>query len=156
MTSEEAKMRELLASPPFSKRDLTSEEARLFMEALTHDSYVSEKGEGVSYERLEFLGDAVTELAASEYAYRLGGDEGEMTDVKQSIVANRCISASVLKRGIKIDSAARVGKGHINKRTKMPVLEENMRADIFEAIVGAFYLLYGLEEARRLVLAVLL
>ncbi|MDD2531933.1 MAG: ribonuclease III domain-containing protein [Candidatus Methanomethylophilaceae archaeon] len=156
MTSEEARMRELLASPPFSKRDLTSEEAGIFMEALTHDSYVSEKGEGVPYERLEFLGDAVTELVASEYAYRLGGDEGEMTDTKQSLVANRCISAAVLRKGIRIDPAARVGNGHIDKRTKIPVLEENMRADIFEAIVGAFYLMYGLEEARRLVLAVLL
>ena len=93
---------------------------------------------------------------ASEYAYRLGGDEGEMTDTKQSLVANRCISAAVLRKGIRIDPAARVGNGHIDKRTKIPVLEENMRADIFEAIVGAFYLMYGLEEARRLVLAVLL
>ena len=42
----------------------------------------------------------------------------------------------------------------MDNRTKIPVLEENMRADIFEAIVGAFYLLYGLEEAGRLVLAV--
>lgn len=152
----ESKMRELMASPPFSKKDLSSREVELFSEALTHDSYVSEKGEGTSYERLEFLGDAVTELVASEHAYRLGGDEGEMTDVKQSIVANRCISSAVLRKGIDIDSAARVGNGHTDRRTKTPVLEENMRADIFEALTGAFYLLYGLEEARRLVLAVML
>ncbi|NLN72031.1 MAG: hypothetical protein GX137_04485 [Thermoplasmatales archaeon] len=154
MASWEARMRELMASPPFFRKDLTSREVELFTEALTHDSYVSEKGEGVSYERLEFLGDAVVELVASEYAYRLGGDEGEMTGVKQDIVANRCISSAVLRKGIDIDSASRVGNGHMDKRTKIPVLEENMRADIFEAIVGAFYLLYGLEEAGRLVLAV--
>lgn len=155
MSSREANMRELLASVPFNKRSLSSEEADLFTEAFTHESYVSEKGEGVSYDRLEFLGDAVTELVASEHAYRLGGDEGAMTDIKQGIVANRRISARVLAKGIDLDSVARVGNGHMDRRTRVPVLEENMRADIFEALVGAFYLLYGLEEARRLVLAVL-
>ena len=41
----------------------------LLIQALTHSSYSNETGE-VSFERLEFLGDAVIELVVSDYIYR--------------------------------------------------------------------------------------
>ena len=105
-----------------------------------------------SYERLEFLGDAVVELIACEHVF-LDTDcmEGEMTDYKQSIVANEEISKKVLKYGLDIDSVMLVGHGH-----RVPGgISEKMRADAFEALVGAVYLIFGLDEAKRVVRVVL-
>ena len=54
----------------------------------------------------------------------------------------------ILENGPDIDSIMRVGKGHLKNGKS---IEENMRADCFEALVAAVYLTYGLDEARRLV-----
>jgi len=154
------RVREFVARPPFNKSGLNGVEIGLFCSALTHDSYCSEAlnldppVELESYERLEFLGDAVVELIACESAY-LDSDlkEGKMTDFKQEIVANRKISEKVLAYGLGIDDAMLVGHGHRGPRGN--IIEENMRADSFEALIGAVYILYGLEEAKRIVREVL-
>jgi len=149
--------REFLARPPFSKRGIPDEHMGLFCTALTHDSYSSENGNEDSYERLEFLGDAVIELIVREHIFRnTGGSEGNMTQMKQEIVANRKMSSRILEKGLDIDSVMRVGHGHIDPVTKENTLEENMRADCFEALMGAFYIVYGMDECRSVVNAVLL
>lgn len=153
-------VREFVAKSPFSRRDLSDRELELFCTALTHDSYCSEALnlpeplELESYERLEFLGDAVLEVIACEHVY-LDTDlrEGPMTDFKQEIVANHKISGKVMSKGLDIDSVMLVGHGHRGGRRN--VIEESMRADSFEALIGAVYVLYGLDEARRIVSEVL-
>jgi dsRNA-specific ribonuclease len=57
----------------------------------------------------------------------------------------------VMEAGIDIDGSLLVGEGHREKRTGDNIIEENMRADAFEAILGAGYLLYGMDEAKRIV-----
>ena len=70
-----------------------------------------------------------------------------MTDFKQSIVGNEEISEKVLRYGLDIDSVMLVGHGH-----RVPGgISVKMRADAFEALIGAVYTLYGLDEARRIV-----
>jgi len=151
------KVRELLARPPFLKRDIPDKDLDLFCEALTHDSYSNEAGITSSYERLEFLGDAVIELAACEHIYRSGADSEEnMTDRKKEIVANKKIASRIAEKGLDIGSAMLVGKGHVDRMTKESIPNESMCADSFEALVAAFYLVYGLEEARRVVSAILI
>jgi len=71
-----------------------------------------------------------------------------MTDYKQDKVANHMLSQRILENGPDIDSIMRVGKGHLKNGKS---IEENMRADCFEALVAAVYLTSGLDEARRLV-----
>ena len=154
-TDFEMAVRQFLARPPFRYRNVPPEGLALFCSALTHDSYANERG-GASYERLEFLGDAVLELVVCEHVYRdTSLEEGAMTDYKQDKVANRMISGRVLARGPDIDGVMRVGGGHRDAGGRA-VLEENMRADSFEALVAAVYLTYGLEEARRVAEAVVL
>lgn len=158
----ERAVRSFIAKKPFCKRNLSSQEMVLFTAALTHDSFTDEASKlpipasVESYERLEFLGDAVVELCACEYIY-LNSElrEGKMTDFKQEIVANRKISEKVLSKGIDIDSAMLVGHGHRDPKTKVNIINENMRADAFEALVGAYYILYGLDEAKDLVHTIL-
>lgn len=151
----EMQVRQFLARPPFGFRNVPPEGLALFCSALTHDSYANERG-GESYERLEFLGDAVLEFIVCEFVYRdTGLMEGAMTDFKQDKVANRMISDRVLADGPDIDGIMRVGGGHRDSGGRA-VLEENMRADSFEALVAAVYLTYGMDEARRVALDVVL
>ncbi|MCL1983946.1 MAG: ribonuclease III domain-containing protein [Methanomassiliicoccaceae archaeon] len=152
----EMKIREFLASPPFNRRNVGDDEVRLFSVALTHDSYSNERAaldENVgSYERLEFLGDAVMELIVCEYIYsNTELNEGAMTDFKKDVVCNKNISSRVTEANVDIDGALLVGEGHKEKRTNENIIEENMRADAFEAVIGAVYLLYGMDEAERIV-----
>ena len=150
----ERTVRGFLARRPFSRTGLSDEEISLFCTALTHDSYTDEATKlqpprkAESYERLEFLGDAVVELLACEHVFRdTDLKEGRMTDYKQSIVGNEEISEKVLRYGLDIDSAMLVGHGHRNPEG----ISVKMRADAFEALIGAAYILYGLDEARRIV-----
>lgn len=151
------KVREFMAKPPFGKRNLSMDQLDMFCAALTHDSFSNESGIDVSYERLEFLGDAVIELIVCEYIFRNTEDsEGNMTQMKQEIVANKKMSSKLLERNIDIDGVLLVGNGHIEKVTGKNVLEDNMRSDSFEAVIGAFYLIYGLNETVDVVKKALL
>ena len=154
----ERNVRGFLAKKPFCRKGLSKEEISIFCAALTHDSYTDEATKlqpprhVESYERLEFLGDAVVELLACDHVYSdTDYREGRMTDYKQSIVTNGEISRKVQDYGLDIDSVMLVGHGHRNPDG----ISEKMRADAFEALVGAVYHLYGLEEARRIVKEVL-
>ena len=143
----EMDVRQFLARPPFGFRNIPAEGLALFCSALTHDSYTNERG-GESYERLEFLGDAVLEFIVCEEVYRdTSLMEGAMTDFKQDKVANRMISERVMGAIPALDSMMRVGGGH--KGPDGNIIEENMRADSFEAILAAIYLTYGMDEVRR-------
>ncbi len=160
-TDFEMDVRMFLARPPFNLRGVPREALELFCTALTHDSYSNEAADRnppvhlESYERLEFLGDAVLEFLVCESVYAdTDLREGAMTDYKQDKVANRMVSDRVLASGMDIDSVMRVGGGHVVGGAK--VVEENMRADCFEAIVAAMYLSYGIDAARALVRSVIL
>ena len=140
----EMEVRQFLAREPFRSRMIPADRLALFCEALTHDSYTNERG-GESYERLEFLGDAILEFVVCEEVYSdTDLREGAMTDFKQDRVANRRISERVLAYGLGIDQVMRVGGGHQGPEGK--VIEENMRADSFEALLAAIYLTYGMES----------
>lgn len=151
MEEHRRKVREFLARPPFRLRNIPDDDLDMFCTALTHDSYTNEFGKE-SYERLEFLGDAVIELIVCEHIFRNSTDsEGNMTSMKQEIVANRKISSKIIERGIDIDRVMLLGHGHMDKTTKINIPEENMRADTFEALIGAFYIIHGLEASRKVV-----
>lgn len=64
--------------------------------ALTHTSYANEHN-CVSYERLEFLGDAVLELVSSDYIYKSKRlTEGEMSK-KEAFMYVRMPYLNILK-----------------------------------------------------------
>ncbi len=110
-----------------------------------------------SYERLEFLGDSILEFLACEQVYsKTELREGGMTDYKQSIVSNQRLSARILDSGLDLDRLIFVGGGHKDPKTGKNIIEENMRADVFEALLAAIYLVFGMEEARRVVRLTLL
>ncbi|MFO7172922.1 MAG: ribonuclease III [Bacillota bacterium] len=116
--------------------------------ALTHPTYAYEHG-GESNQRLEFLGDAVVELAVSDYLYRhlAGAPEGELTRVRAAVVAAPTLARRA--RALGVGPMLRLGRGEelIGGRDR----DSNL-ADAFEALVAAIYLDAGLEAARAFVL----
>ncbi len=150
-------VREFLAGPPFGYRDLSDEELHLFSMALVHDSFSNEHGIPENNERLEFLGDAVLEFVACEHIYlNTDFNEGAMTENKQKIVCNSAISEAVLASGINLDGVILTGNGHTDSVTGRPEINETMRSDAFEAMLGAIYLTKGTDEVRRVVRQILI
>ncbi len=124
----------------FEKLGIKTKNENLYLEAFTHTSYANEKNVN-SYERLEYLGDAVLELIMSEYLYKKTNyEEGTMTKLRSSYVCEDALYEYSLKLGL--NDYLRLGHGekeHGGKYRKAIV------ADIFEAFIGAMYLDKGLE-----------
>ncbi|MCI8306768.1 MAG: ribonuclease III [Lachnospiraceae bacterium] len=118
--------------------------------ALTHSSYANENGmEKNAYnERIEFLGDAVLELASSDFIYRNNPElqEGSMTMLRAKLVCEESLAVSA--RAIHLGDYLLLGKGerlsHGNERN-------SILSDAFEAVIGAIYLDGGFKKAYEFV-----
>lgn len=119
----------------------------LLLTALTHTSYSNEHN-CESYERLEFLGDAVLELITSEYFFKNKNlQEGEMTKIRSRYV---CEHANYeYSRRIGFIPYIRVGNGQIHN------VNETIIADVFEAILGVVFLEFGYEVAKKYILDII-
>ena len=107
----------------------------LLITALTHRSYVNEHKNSVQYhnERLEFLGDAVLELAVTEYLFNnFSEPEGILTSWRAALVRTESIGDAGDKLGY--ESLMRMSKGEKNgtDRARLQIL-----ANAFEAVIGA-------------------
>jgi ribonuclease-3 len=130
----------------------------LLERALTHSSAVPElRGSGAEEqisaslprdnERLEFLGDAVLELLASEYLLASFPEwsEGQLSKSRARIVNAGSLEAAA--RRLRLGDHLRLGRGEekTGGRDKQTLL-----ADAFEAVVAAVYLDAGLGSVREL------
>ncbi|MDQ7033078.1 MAG: ribonuclease III [Desulfonauticus sp.] len=120
----------------------------LFKQAITHTSYANERGT-YHNERLEFLGDAVLELAISEILYFKfpQAEEGKLTKARAFLV-NETSLAQIARR-LKLGEVILLGKGEESQggRTKNSIL-----ADTLEAILGAIYLdSQSFKEVKRVI-----
>jgi ribonuclease-3 len=113
--------------------------------AFTHRSYLNENRSRnlVSNERLEFLGDAVLELVATEYLYEnYDKPEGQLTALRSALVRGKSISDSAKDLQLFECLSLSAGEKKGSQRAKDLIL-----ANTFEALVGAIYLDYGLEKS---------
>ena len=114
--------------------------------ALTHSSYANEKGKIFdNNERLEYLGDAVLELASSTYLFNNFGNmsEGELTKTRATVVCQATLSKLAIKLGLGKIILLGHGEDASGGRDRESTLE-----DVFEAIIGAIYLDNGWGIAR--------
>lgn len=122
----------------------------LLKQAMSHSSYVNEiKIKGYqSYERLEFLGDAVLELISSEYLYEHYEDmpEGKLTKLRASIVCEFTLSSVSRQLGYGDFVLLSKGEEFTGGRNRNSIL-----CDLFESVLGAIYLDGGMEPAKRYV-----
>ena len=127
---------------------------RLLHLALVHRSYCNENNldPAESYERLEFLGDAVLELAVSTELYRRfpEADEGQLTKTRSSLVRRETL-ARIAQR-IDLGSYLFVGKGFETTNGRQ---QDSVLAAAFEALVAAVYIDQGNEFTRQFILKLL-
>jgi ribonuclease III len=110
----------------------------LLEEAFTHRSFLNENRLTSSHnERLEFLGDAVLELAVSEYLYAQFPDkpEGDLTAYRAALVRTTSLSETAAKlefgQRLKMSKGEELSGGRSNP---------SLLANTFEAVLGALYL----------------
>lgn len=112
----------------------------LLYTALTHTSYANENN-CESYERLEYLGDAVLELIISEYFYLNNNySEGEMSKIRARYVCESALYEYA--KQINLIPYIKVGHGIHSEN-------ETIIADIFEAVLAVIYLDKGYEVAKE-------
>ena len=114
--------------------------------ALTHTSYANEAKRKTDHnERIEFLGDAVLELASSTYLYGHFKHlpEGELTKIRASIVRSETLAS--LAKDLGLGEHLLLGRGEEmgGGRERQTNLE-----DAFEAVIGAIYEDQGWEIAQ--------
>jgi ribonuclease III len=130
----------------YSYKDIT-----LLEQALIHSSYSNEKGFGPlkSYERLEFLGDAVLQLIISDYLYEKYPDfpEGELTKLRSKVVCESTLADCA--RMLDLGEYMQFGKGEELTGGRM---RPSILADCFESLVAAMYLDGGISHSRAFVL----
>ena len=113
--------------------------------ALTHRSYLNEHKDVKEHnERLEFLGDAVLELAVTEYLYKnYPNPEGELTNWRSALVKTETISD--VSRTLGVEEFIMMSRG---EKKSLGRSRQLILANTFEAIVGSLYLDQGFEAAR--------
>jgi len=120
----------------------------ILAEALRHASTLDREEETRSYQRLEFLGDAVLNLCVAEIAFRRFPDagEGDLSRFRSAVINNRNLGR--VGRAIGIPGAIRTDR---SVRETGGGVTPKMIADTVEAVIGAIFLDGGIEPARRFV-----
>jgi ribonuclease-3 len=121
----------------------------LLLTAFTHRSYVNEhkKSTKEHNERLEFLGDAVLELAVTNYLYRnFAEPEGILTSWRSALVRTESISDAGKKLGYEPLIRMSRGEKQGSDRARAQIL-----ANSFEALIGAIYLDKGYDTAEKFI-----
>ncbi len=133
---------------------LSFDSPALLVEALTHPSFLNENPDAsrTSYQRLEFLGDAVLGyVTASELFCRFAAlPEGELTKLRAHLVQERSI-ASI---GESLELGAQLSMGRGEEANGGRHRSSNLAAAV-EALIGATYLDKGPHTARSLILKLL-
>ncbi len=123
---------------------------QLLATALSHRSSLNERTQSgttaiESNERLEFLGDAVLELAATIYLYenRPHEDEGKLTAYRSALVRTETLAK--LAKELELDKQMFLSKGEEQGGGRD---NESLLADLMEAVIGAMYLDQGFAVAQ--------
>lgn len=114
--------------------------------ATTHPSFLDQSdSRGESYERLEFLGDSVLNLAVSEWLFRRYPDaqEGVLSQMRAHIISRRFLA----------DASEAIGLPDLVSTGDDPNLlagggRQKIAADALEGVIGALYVDGGFEVAR--------
>lgn len=120
---------------------------KLLETALTHPSFGGDH-HVPHYQRLEFLGDAVLELAVSRYLYfeLPEVDEGKLTRIRAALVREESLNRAAQRIGLGEFIRLSVGEERSGGRQKPSIL-----SDVMEAVLAAVYLDAGFDEAVRII-----
>lgn len=128
------------------KLGLAFNDLGILTEALTHRSYLNEnRTAGNHNERLEFLGDAVLELAVTRFLFDRfpNKPEGDLTAYRAALVNTFSLADEAERLGVNDMLLLSKGERKDTGRARQIIL-----ANAFEAILGAIYLDQGYEAAE--------
>lgn len=123
--------------------------------AITHSSFLKNNLEKtnylLSYQRLEFLGDAVLQLIISDYIYKTYKEEneGELAKRRAGIVCGKNLSDIAENLNLKEHIILSTYESENFSRSKNSILE-----DVLEAIIGAIYIDGGMLKAKKFALKI--
>ncbi len=122
----------------------------LLQQAFVHRSYLNENPKDDTTirghnERLEFLGDAVLELAVTDYLYKQYPEktEGELTSFRAALVNATTVGEVGATLGMNSFMLLSKGESRDNGRARQIIL-----ANAYEALLGAIYLDQGYDAAE--------
>lgn len=129
------------------KLNINTNNYNLYKTAFTHTSYSNEHDNCNSYERLEFLGDAVLELIMSDYLYNEKHlEEGTMTKMRASYVCEE--ACATYAKELEFNKYILLGSGEVEAN-------DAIMADVFESFIGAIYLDQGFKVVNKIVLNII-
>ena len=118
--------------------------------AFIHKSYVNEHPDTPGYnERLEFLGDAVLELAVTDFLYHNypSQPEGQLTNWRSALVKGKNLAR--VSSSLKLGDYLLLSRGEEMSGGRV---KEYILANTMEAVIGAIYLDKGFEAANQFIL----
>lgn len=126
------------------KLEIVTNHESLFVRAFTHTSYANEH-KTESYERLEYLGDAILEFVMSEYLYKnTEYAEGEMTKLRAHYVCENALYEYAIRLGLNEFILLGKGEEESGGRNRKAIV-----ADVFESFIAALYLDQGIECVKK-------
>lgn len=132
------------------KIGVTFNNLSLLKQAFTHRSYLNEnRSSNLQHnERLEFLGDAVMELATTDYLYKSfpNKTEGDLTSLRAALVNTQTISDVASELGFNEYLLLSRGEAKDKGRARQYIL-----ANTFESVIGAIFLDQGYEVAKKFI-----
>lgn len=122
----------------------------LLKEALTHRSYINENPSWnlPHNERLEFLGDAVLELAVTENLFQRFPEEaeGQLTSIRAALVNYQMLAQ--VARSVDLEDYLLLSRG---EKKDVGRAREVILANAMEAVIGAVYLDKNYPEAKKII-----
>lgn len=123
---------------------------KLLIQAFTHSSYAHEQNDmSLSYERLEFLGDAILEMMSSLYLFEQNKEEaeGQLTKERARLVCTYSLSNIILS--LHLEKYILLGKGEkqIAINHKPSIME-----DVLESLIGAIFLDGGYDNTWNFII----
>ena len=128
----------------------------LLEQAFTHRSYLNEhlQAAGLGHnERLEFLGDAVLELAVTEFLFQKypAANEGVLTAYRSALVNTETLAETASELGLNDYLRLSKGEARDTGRARAVIL-----ANTFESLIGALFLDLGYQAAADFIAKYLL
>ena len=120
---------------------------QLLRTAFTHTSYANEHN-SKSYERMEYLGDALLDLIVAEYLYKKypTAGEGELSTKRAKLVSQAPLKE--IAKNLNMGSCVLLGDGGEKSGERE---NDKILSSLIESALAAVYLDGGMEPARRFV-----
>ncbi len=119
----------------------------LYKQAVSHSSVAKKNKGGIkdSYERLEYLGDAILGMIVAEYLFTKYPfkEEGFLTELRARVVSREALNLLCQKIGL---------SDFIRYNQQNGPKHKSVFGDVMEALVGAFYLDHGFAATKKFVL----